>query len=288
MPPRERARCGAGRFCVDKPTLTLKEVIPSWESRHKRHALVFLDLKSAKPLKHGKAPPEHLIPYYERESSTKKEQLPQLQGMINNSMWRGTTAYPDPRDPSKLEINMKTLLQHLAGFAPRRMTPAMVGHPPEEVFLYPPGIEPEAVSADTLDFEDKTRCITLCADSLKTKQGRNSRQRRGCSMISMDSKGGYYIVKVGKKGGAMSGQWRTERAHRLVLWSMFGPSPLPHEDLKERHPYTLVLHMCGNPSCLNPEHLVWGNDRINRIRDKEEAKAEFLMLLRLQGRCPKP
>ncbi len=47
--------------------------------------------------------------------------------------------------------------------------------------------------------------------------------------------------------------WVLERAHRLVALAMWGPTPA--------HPQTgqlmEALHMCHQPRCVNPAHLMW-------------------------------
>ena len=71
-----------------------------------------------------------------------------------------------------------------------------------------------------------------------------------------------------------------ERAHRIVLWCVFGPPPLT---LRRARP--LAVHMCGNPKCLNPEHLVWGDTAANQQRDPDDsAMLVYAKLLEEQGR----
>jgi len=43
-------------------------------------------------------------------------------------------------------------------------------------------------------------------------------------------------------------------AHRFMLWALYGF----HEDK------SLCLHICGNKFCINPEHLVWGDAKLNK------------------------
>ena len=72
----------------------------------------------------------------------------------------------------------------------------------------------------------------------------------------------------GKSGGGKVSEW----AHRLVTWAMFGPPPsgLAHPE---------VMHVCdpatgeGNPRCLNPQHMVWGERAENSARPAERAGA---------------
>jgi hypothetical protein len=60
---------------------------------------------------------------------------------------------------------------------------------------------------------------------------------------------------------------------------MFGPPPCEE--------WSVAVHMCGNPSCLNPEHLVWGDYKTNLIRDANRARQAFEALLKAQGRLPR-
>lgn len=45
-----------------------------------------------------------------------------------------------------------------------------------------------------------------------------------------------------------------EMGHRFVLWSVFGPPPSAN---------MVCMHYCNNKKCLNPMHLVWGNQSEN-------------------------
>ena len=69
-----------------------------------------------------------------------------------------------------------------------------------------------------------------------------------------------------------------ESAHRVVLVSTFGPPPVELVRVGGAH----VLHICGNPDCLNPLHLVWGSDGDNKANNTEVYHA----LLANQGRTP--
>lgn len=63
--------------------------------------------------------------------------------------------------------------------------------------------------------------------------------------------GGYLMMLLGGKGRTKF----MEGAHRLVLLLTYGPSKEPS--------YTHVLHICGNKSCINPDHLMWGTQAMN-------------------------
>lgn len=63
-----------------------------------------------------------------------------------------------------------------------------------------------------------------------------------------------------------------DRGHRFVLWAMYGPAP----DGISR---PVAMHTCDNPACLNPEHIVWGEDKENKrggVWSKEECLTRLL------------
>ena len=67
--------------------------------------------------------------------------------------------------------------------------------------------------------------------------------------------GGYVLVSLGREAW-VKGRGIREAAHRIVAWSMHGGPP---PDIKR----PVVMHVCNNPACLHPEHLVWGEDEEN-------------------------
>lgn len=124
-------------------------------------------------------------------------------------------------------------------------------------------------------------CITLSPVAVAFARS------KGCIYVDRDHS--YYKAVLGKrkpeqKHGRHS--WMSERAHRLVLWCAYGPPPSGEEKDPPLDTRRLALHMCGNPSCLNPEHLVWGNHTINAITDPKKAAAEYTTLLQEQNRLP--
>lgn len=141
-----------------------------------------------------------------------------------------------------------------------------------EVFFNPPGAAPpdEAGLEKALQLQ---RCLTLRLPAL-------ARQPH-LAWVGGSGSGGYYTVRIGTLGKSA----KLERLHRLVLWCVFGP---PRRDW---HDVPLALHMCGNPRCINPEHLVWGDLQANRrtIRSGDpgttaKALVTYAALLRSQGR----
>ena len=144
-----------------------------------------------------------------------------------------------------------------------------------EVFFNPPGAAPPNEEAGLEEALQLGRCLTLRLPAL-------ARQPH-LAWVGGSGSGGYYTVRIGTRGKSA----KLERLHRLVLWCVFGP---PRRDW---HDVPLALHMCGNPRCINPEHLVWGDLPANRrtIRSGDpgttaKALATFAALLRGQGRLP--
>lgn len=68
------------------------------------------------------------------------------------------------------------------------------------------------------------------------------------------SKGAYLRVSIGDI--PEGGQRLVEYAHRIVGWAMFGPAP-------KQLTSGVLMHTCGQPTCLNPRHLVWGERSMN-------------------------
>jgi len=114
--------------------------------------------------------------------------------------------------------------------------------------------------------------------------GGEREQKKHLSAVWLSRTSGYYCVRIAERkmpgrANESSGLFKLERAHRIVLWCMFGPPPCEE--------WSVAVHMCGNPSCLNPEHLVWGDYKTNLIRDANRARQAFEALLKAQGRLPR-
>lgn len=81
--------------------------------------------------------------------------------------------------------------------------------------------------------------------------------------------GGYLLLFLGIDRGAR--RLVFDRAHRFLLWSMYGPAPACISR-------PVAMHTCNNPACLNPEHIVWGEDQEN-WKGGEPARQECLRRL---------
>jgi hypothetical protein len=80
----------------------------------------------------------------------------------------------------------------------------------------------------------------------------------------------YLRLRLGKIIGP-EGRSVQELAHRFVLWAVYGPPA-------SRFVRPVAMHICNNDKCLNPEHLVWGEDKENKageIRANREARREL-------------
>ena len=78
---------------------------------------------------------------------------------------------------------------------------------------------------------------------------------RSTRHIAFDQRG-YLLVKVGRRPKSRGG-WLAERAHRIILWAIWGPPPAGMIR-------PVCMHVCNQPSCLNPDHVCWGEDGENK------------------------
>jgi hypothetical protein len=68
---------------------------------------------------------------------------------------------------------------------------------------------------------------------------------------------GYVWLVMGQLGHGRANRTPIrEGAHRFVLWSSWGPPP---DDIV----FPVAMHSCHNKACLNPLHLVWGENAEN-------------------------
>ena len=67
-----------------------------------------------------------------------------------------------------------------------------------------------------------------------------------------------------------------EYAYRIVLWAMHGPPPSD-----EVEGPIVAMHTCHNSRCINPNHLVWGNEYHN-LGPHADAHAHEMMQLQLR------
>lgn len=224
-------------------------------------------------------PPRHHLnpgpPFYTRfaphaaTAQLRRGMPEQLRKSIDDEHAKATSAW-DPKDPdlpSSIGLMLDyigSILQPSARQEPAPMhpadDPAANPLPPTELsgrqaFAKPPGLIPLL-----------HHC--MLPDAAAVAQ---------TAHLSFDRKG-YLVVKVGRRPKA-HGDWIAERAHRVVCWSQWGPPP-------SAGPYALhepcVMHACDTFSCLNSDHLVWGEDAENR--DPARAPAAARLRLAQQGR----
>lgn len=235
--------------------------------------------------------------------------LSSFHGMEQEGWWRGTRACQGAVGGNS-RLRCSSALDFLGRFTRRYgHSPFTVGHDGREAFLRPPGrfsdtgpllerLRAAAVGERMSDQKLKpgmcTMCVTLDPSRVFDVSSEVGDNAYGMHCIYPD--GGHYIkVRVGQRTSKRKSEeqkaierelqqklgtrqtWMPERAHRLVLWCVFGP---PAEPGKR----PLALHMCGNAACLNPEHLLWGDYEANNLTKPVDAARKFEELLREQGR----
>ena len=105
-------------------------------------------------------------------------------------------------------------------------------------------------------------CMDYCPEQVRALN------LQSCAFVA---DGGYLQVKLGTYRqpihpdfitGDQTHQVKdvTESAHRLLLWMFLGPPPNPAD---------VVMHMCGNPRCLNVAHLCYGSQSDNKANITE-------------------
>lgn len=207
----------------------------------------------------------HSRPYYQCVSRADLliNMIPQLKKAVESADAPGATDLAwDPASPD-LVPEITRLLDHIADLLPAgaracrlraevgTSAPASTSAPIQETllgsqaFLSPPGPHP-----------DLATCMQPTQASVKN-----------ASNISPTTRGhGYIRVKVGLPN-------IMEYAHRIVLWACYGPPP---QDIVE----PVVMHLCcharGEFVCLNPEHMVWGEDAENFVNRFEEVDLEAM------------
>jgi hypothetical protein len=98
-------------------------------------------------------------------------------------------------------------------------------------------------------------CTCMLIDNSKVSIGRHYQRGRQKHISQPRSDLGYATLKLGKVPPG-EGHWLTARAHQVVAWAMWGPPT--HID------NPVVFHWCNNSTCLNPDHLVFGECWANR------------------------
>lgn len=76
---------------------------------------------------------------------------------------------------------------------------------------------------------------------------------------------GYLKLVISSIRNSSSVDSVTEYAHRVVLWSMYGPPPADIRD-------PVAMHTCNHPGCLSPNHLVYG-ERSENVNVKLASEA---------------
>jgi hypothetical protein len=145
----------------------------------------------------------------------------------------------------------------------------------EESFSLSPFLPCSTVAPPNISF---SKSLCLCIDKTKAAAAKRS----NCYQFCEGSEGDGYLDLV------LCGH--RVRAHRFVLWAYHGfrqPSAQDRRNLSsigspELLHEPLCLHICGNKSCINPFHLVWGGHKDNLAPDR--CKAVYSKLLIAQSR----
>ena len=163
-------------------------------------------------------------------------------GTIEARLWR-----KDFNDESNIRSLLSSVGDFLVGDAPLQ-TPTTPYEPRYKAFLQPllsvtcptdgRCIHPR--HAKCMHFSEPTGArfpdnFTVSSRYLKLTLAYDARDDH---VIASDPGASYGAIKEG--------------AHRLVLWAIFGPPNV----INGRD--AVVMHSCGQPTCLNPHHMVWG------------------------------
>ena len=239
------------------------------------------------------------VPFY--EGSTPAPELSSFARLLTvegSGLWRPTSACPNIFKAVPPEIQRKLgwpeedltsvfeqrygpLLDYLGSRTARFWNQRGDGGPGRNAIIRPPGGVPNLNSEGCLPLNlqaTRRACITLDSTSLREKATKNI-VWVGATKLGRR----YFNVRIGM-GRQDRNKAIYERAHRIALWCAFGPPPLDKDGrwVKNR----MALHMCGNPRCINPEHLVWGDRVVNAITDSARAHQAYQVLLKMQGRLP--
>lgn len=141
---------------------------------------------------------------------------------------------------------------------------------------YPPG---DACTADGSCIQDS--CLEVDLSKIPNRLPRGT---AGVRHVHLDKKG-YLTVQMAKRK-KRHGNWIGEKAHRIVIWAMFGPQPqaLVRRRINGRNKGAVVMHACHNSRCVNPEHLVYGSNTENLTTNKEQATTHCKRRMAEQGR----
>ena len=66
--------------------------------------------------------------------------------------------------------------------------------------------------------------------------------------------------------GMMQGTSKVQKVHRVVYEVVYGVKLSPSDS---------ILHLCDNPPCANPDHLLRGNDVDNRVDMTVKCRGRF-------------